>query len=298
MIDVCLLGCGGMLPLPERALTSLYVRYNGHSLLIDCGEGTQTAIRRAGLKFKPIDAILITHFHADHIAGLPGMLLTMGNDGRTAPVTIYGGEGLTEIVRALCVIAPEITFPVHVCELSGEYVRFQCIGLTVEAFGLEHRVPCYGYSFGLERKGKFDARRAKELGVPVSAWKLLQKGVPAGGFAPEDVMGAARKGIKFLYATDTRPVPAIEVLGKNADLMILEGIFGVAEKQARAEETCHMMMWEAAELAKQAQAKELWLTHFSPATYHPEEFADGLQTVFSNTVIGEDGLKKTLQFEA
>ena len=297
MIDVCLLGCGGMLPLPNRALTSLYVRHQGHALLIDCGEGTQTALKAAGQKSKPIDVILITHVHADHIAGLPGLLLTMGNDGRTAPVTIYGPEGLTEIVRSLCVIAPEITFPVNVCELSGEHICFKCIGLTVDAFALEHRLPCYGYCFNLERKGKFDIRRAKELGVPMFAWKQLQKGVAAEGFTPEMVMGADRKGIRLLYATDTRPVPAIAEFGKDADLMILEGIFGAAEKQARAEETCHMMMWEAAELAKVANAKELWLTHFSPATYDPEGYEVAICEIFPQTVMGKDGMCKTVLYE-
>lgn len=296
MIDVCLLGCGGMLPLPHRALTSLYVRHNGHALLIDCGEGTQTAIRAAGQKFKPIDAILITHFHADHVAGLPGLLLTMGNDGRTAPVTIYGPEGLGKIVESLCVIAPEIPFPVMVCELSGEHTRFKCIGLTVDAFALEHRVPCYGYGFSLQRKGKFNARRAKELGIPVSAWNRLQRGEAVEGFVPADVMGEQRKGLQFLYATDTRPVPAIAEFGRGADLLILEGIFGGAEKQARAEETCHMMMQEAAQLARMAEAKELWLTHLSPATHHPEEFEDGLREIFPQTVVGADGMRKTLQF--
>jgi len=296
MIDVCLLGTGGMLPLPHRALTSLYMRHQGHALLIDCGEGTQTAIRVAGRKFKPIDAILITHFHADHIAGLPGLLLTMGNDGRSAPVTIYGPEGLTRIVESLCVIAEEIPFPVKVCELSGEHIQFKCIGLTVDAFALQHRVPCYGYGFTLQRKGKFDARRAKELNIPVSAWNRLQRGESVDGFAPEDVMGESRKGLKFLYATDTRPVPAIGEFGREADLMILEGIFGETKKQTRAEETCHMMMREAAEIAAAANAKELWLTHFSPATHHPEEFADELGHVFSHTVIGTDGMQKELLF--
>lgn len=297
VIDVCLLGCGGMLPLPNRALTSLYVKHNGHALLIDCGEGTQTALKAAGQKSKPIDVILITHVHADHIAGLPGLLLTMGNDGRTAPVTIYGPEGLTEIVRSLCVIAPEVTFPVNVCEISGAHMRFKCIGLTVDAFALEHRLPCYGYCFTLERKGKFNINRAKELGVPVSAWKRLQRGECAEGFAPEDVMGEVRKGIKLLYATDTRPVSGIAEYGAAADLMILEGIFGAAEKQARAEETCHMMMWEAAELAKEANAEELWLTHFSPATYHPEEYEAAIGEIFPQVVMGKDGLRKTLQFQ-
>lgn len=297
MIDVCLLGCGGMLPLPQRALTSLYVRYDGHALLVDCGEGTQTAIRAAGKKFKPIDVILITHFHADHVAGLPGLLLTMGNDGRTAPVSIYGPEGIGKIVDALCLIAPEIPFPVMVYELSGEHNRFKCIGLMVDAFALAHRVPCYGYCFSLERKGKFNAKRAKELGVPVDAWKRLQRGEAVEGFTPADVMGEARKGLKFLYATDTRPVPVIAELGSGVDLMILEGIFGAEEKQARAEETCHMMMQEAARLANGAEAQELWLTHFSPATHHPEEFEEQLREIFPQTFIGTDGMGKTLQFK-
>lgn len=297
MIDVCLLGCGGMLPLPHRALTSLYVRYNGHAVLIDCGEGTQTAIRAAGMRFKPIDVILITHFHADHIAGLPGLLLTMCNEGRTAPVSIYGPEGIGKIVESLCIIAPEITFPVMVYELSGAHNRFKCIGLTVDAFGLEHRVPCYGYCFTLERQGRFNAKRAKALGVPVSAWSRLQRGEAAEGFVPEDVMGDARKGLKLLYATDTRPVPAIAEFGGGADLMILEGIFGAEEKQARAEETCHMMMQEAARFAKIAEAKELWLTHFSPATRHPEEFEDEIRKIFPQAFIGTDGMGKTLQFK-
>jgi len=296
MIDVCLLGCGGMLPLPHRALTSLYVRCQGHALLIDCGEGTQTALRAAGKKFKPIDVILITHFHADHIAGLPGLLLTMGNDGRTAPVSIYGPEGIGKIVDALCLIAPEIPFPVMVYELSGEHNRFKCIGLTVDAFALEHRVPCYGYCFTLERKGKFNARRAKELGIPVSVWNKLQRGEAVEGFTPADVMSEARKGLKLLYATDTRPVPAIAEYGREADLMILEGIFGAEEKQARAEETCHMMMQEAVQMAMEAGAKELWLTHFSPATHHPEEFEEQLRGIFPQTFIGADGMGKTLRF--
>lgn len=296
MVNVCLLGTGGMLPLPHRALTSLYVRHQGHAILIDCGEGTQTAIRAAGRKFKPIDAILITHFHADHIAGLPGLLLTMGNDGRTAPVTVYGPEGLGRVVEALCVIAEEIPFPVNVCELSGEHMQFKCIGLTVDAFALNHRVPCYGYGFTLQRKGKFNANRAKELNIPISVWKHLQRGEYVDGFSPEEVMGDTRKGLKFLYATDTRPVPAIEEFGRDADLMILEGIFGAAEKQSRAEETCHMMMEEAAEIAAAANTKELWLTHFSPATHHPEEFAEELQKLFPHTVIGTDGMQKELLF--
>ena len=297
MIDVCLLGTGGMLPLPQRALTSLYVRHNGHALLIDCGEGTQVALRAASMRFKPIDAILLTHFHADHIAGLPGLLLTMGNEGRTAPITIYGPAGLSGIVDALRVIAPEIPFVIYYQELSPDVpTAFSCIGLQVQAFPLEHRVPCLGYGFTLPRGGRFSAQRAREKGILVRLWSRLQRGETVEGFGPEDVMSAPRRGLKLLYATDTRPVPAIEEYGREADLLILEGIFGEAKKQERAETTCHMMMREAAELARQAGARELWLTHFSPAMPHPEEYAEELWEIFPHTGVGQDGLFKTLRF--
>ena len=298
MIDVCLLGTGGMLPLPQRALTSLYVRHNGHVLLIDCGEGTQTAIRSVGLRFKPIEAILLTHFHAAHIAGLPGLLLTIGNQGRTEPLTIYGPTRLAETVDALRVIAPEIPYEIEYRELhTNEPTRFSCIGLEVDSIPLAHRVPCLGYCFTLLRKGKFNAKIAQEKGIPVSLWSRLQRGEAAGGFVPEDVLGSPRRGLSILYATDTRPVPVIAEYGKDADLLILEGIFGEKKKQERAELTCHMMMQEAAEIACCANAKELWLTHFSPAVPHPEEFSDEMRAIFSNTVVGRDGMFRTLRFD-
>lgn len=298
MIDICLLGTGGMMPLPDRALTSLYVRHGGRALLIDCGEGTQTAIRAASMRFRPIDAILITHFHADHVSGLPGLLLTIGNEGRTEPLHIYGPEGLADIVRAMCVIAPELPFAVEYHEFTGEEdALFPCIGLEVQALSLSHRIPCFGYRFDLARNGKFDPERAKKKNIPVSLWGRLQKGESVDGFIPEDVLGTPRRGLRFLYATDTRPVPALAQYGREADLLILEGIFGAAEKQERAETTCHMMMQEAAAIAAQAGARELWLTHLSPATRHPEEFIDALQEIFANTVIGKDGMFKTLEFE-
>jgi len=298
MIDICLLGTGGMMPLPGRALTSLYVRSAGRSLLIDCGEGTQTAIRAASLRFKPIEAILITHFHADHTSGLPGLLLTLGSEGRTEPLTMYGPEGLEQIVTGLRSIAPELPFQIVFHEFPQDScVAFDCAGLKITAFPLDHGIPCFGYHMSLERKGRFDPQRAKELGVPTRLWSILQRGECAEGFAPEDVLGPARHGLTVLYATDTRPVPSIAQFGSSADLLILEGIFGSPDKQSRAEVTHHMMMQEAALLARSAKAKELWLTHFSPATSHPEEFADQLRELFPHTVIGTDGMKATLRFK-
>lgn len=284
------------MPLPHRALTSLYVRHQGHALLVDCGEGTQTAVRTASMGFHAIDAIFITHFHADHISGLPGLLLTIGNEGRREPVHIYGPAGLRDIVSALCVIAPELPFKVVCHELNGDE-RLSCIGLDVEVIPLEHRVPCFGYRFDLPRAGRFDPARAEARGIPVRLWSRLQRGEAVEGFTPEDVLGLPRRGLRLLYATDTRPISALAEYGRQADLLILEGIFGDPMKQQRAELTCHMMMQEAADIAAQAGAKELWLTHLSPATGHPDEYLHALREIFPNTIIGTDGLFKILRFQ-
>lgn len=297
MMDVCLLGNGGMLPLPGRALTALYVRCGGRVVLIDCGEGTQTAIRAAGLRMKPIETILITHFHADHISGLPGLLLTLGNEGRTEDVHIYGPEGLERVVNALRVIVPELPYALHCHEWNnGNCGTALCAGMDVTAFPLDHGTPCFGYCLELKRPGKFDPQRAKAKGVPMALWSRLQQGETMDGFAPEDVLGKPRRGLRLTYATDSRPVENMEIFGRNADLLILEGMFGEPEKQNRAEVTHHMLMQEAAQIAKCAGAQQLWLTHFSPATPEPEEFLPQIQETFPNTTMGFAGLYTCLRF--
>lgn len=298
MIDVTLLGTGGMMPLPGRALTSLYVRHEGRVILIDCGEGTQTAIRVAGLRFKPIEAIFITHFHADHISGLPGLLLTLGNEGRTEPLTMYGPVGLERIVNALRAIVPELPFEIRFHPFLEEEDRhFSCAGMAVTAIALDHGISCYGYQMKLARPGRFDPQAARARGIPVPLWGRLQQGESVDGFVPEDVLGAPRKGLTLVYATDTRPVDGIREAALDADLLILEGMFGEPEKLPRAKISSHMMMSEAAAIAREAKAKELWLTHYSPATPEPEIYRDTVQEVFANTVIAVDGQSKTLLFQ-
>ena len=298
MIDICLLGTGGMMPLPDRALTSLYARSGSRALLIDCGEGTQTAMRSASVRFVPVEAILITHFHADHISGLPGLLLTLGNEGRTEPLHMYGPEGLEHYVTSLRVIVPELPFEILYHEFSLEHSEhFECAGLEADVFPVDHGIPCLGYRFALPRAGKFDPQRARDKGVPMQLWGRLQRGESIDGFTPADVMGPPRRGLSLLYATDTRPVPDIERFGQDADLIILEGMFGEHDKQERAEISHHMMMQEAAQIAKNVHAKELWLTHYSPATPEPEAYEDELKAIFPNTVVASDGRKCTLMFE-
>ena len=301
MLDVCLLGTGGMMPLPRRWLTSLMLRYNGSSLLTDCGEGTQIAINKHGWSFKPIDTICFTHYHADHISGLPGILLAMANSDRTEPLLLIGPKGIDRVVRGLTVITPELPFEIRTMELTEPEVRFEVQGINVTAFKVNHRMACYGYSYEIKRTGKFDAERAKAEDIPLQFWSRLQKGetITDGGktFTPDMVLGPARKGIKVTYTTDTRPTESIAVNAKGSDLFICEGMYGEADKYANAVENRHMMMNEAAKLAADAGVPEMWLTHYSPSMTHPENHLDDLKRIFPGTVIGKDGMSAELNFE-
>jgi len=300
MLDICLLGTGGMMPLPYRWLTSLMVRYNGKSILIDCGEGTQIALREKGWSPKPIDVIMFTHFHADHISGLPGMLLTMGNAERTEKLTLIGPKGLTKIVNSLRVIAPELPFPIECVELTETSQTFDFDGLKVDAFRVNHNVVCFGYSMRLDRTGKFDVERANSLGIEKKYWSLLQKGdtieTENGVITPDMVLGPARKGIKLTYCTDTRPTESIVKFASKSDLFICEGMYGEPDKLVKAKENKHMTMYEAARMAKEADVKEMWLTHYSPSLNHPEEYAKEVKKIFPATVVAKDGRSTELRF--
>lgn len=299
MLDICLLGTGGMMPLPYRWLTSLMARYNGSSVLIDCGEGTQIAMKEKGWSPKPIDVICFTHFHADHISGLPGLLLTIGNAERTEPLTLIGPRGLSRVVSALRVIAPELPFEIECLEINQASQVFEINGMQIEAFRVNHNVTCYGYNIVIKRTGKFSLENALQYKIPKEYWNRLQKGETItddkGIFTPNMVLGPDRKGIKVTYCTDTRPTESIIENAKNADLFICEGMYGEKDKKAKAEEYKHMTFQEAAELAKAADVKELWLTHFSPSLIRAEEFMADVRNIFPNAKAGKDG--KTVEIE-
>lgn len=301
MLDVCLLGTGGMMPLPYRWLTSLMLRCEGSHLLIDCGEGTQIAIKEKGWTFKPIDIICFTHYHADHISGLPGILLTMGNAERTEPLTIIGPRGLERVVNALRTIAPELPFPIRFIELTEAVQEISLPPYQITAFRVNHNIVCYGYTVELKRAGKFQADRAKALDIPLKFWNPLQKGnVVTDGektYTPDMVMGPARKGLKVTYTTDTRPVPIIAEQAAGADLFICEGMYGEPDKTEKAKEHKHMTFYEAAHLAKAAQPKEMWLTHFSPSMNYPEDFIGPVRKIFPNSHAAKDGRSVELRFE-
>ena len=292
MLDVCLLGTGGMMPLPYRWLTSLMVRYNGSSVLIDCGEGTQIAIKEKGWSFKPIDVICFTHYHGDHISGLPGLLLTMGNADRTEPLTLIGPKGLERVVNALRVIAPELPFSIQCIEIKDQEETFEMNGYRLKAFRVNHNVTCYGYTLEVDRAGKFDVERANAAQSPQRFWGILQKGetVEEDGkiYTPDMVLGPARKGIKLTYCTDTRPTDSIRKNAYASDLFICEGMYGEKDKQKKAKEYKHMTFYEAARIAKEAEVKEMWLTHYSPSLTKPEEYIDEVREIFPNTIAAKD----------
>ncbi|MDD2970040.1 MAG: ribonuclease Z [Lachnospiraceae bacterium] len=301
MLDVCLLGTGGMMPLPYRWLTALMARYNGKDILIDCGEGTQIAMKEKGWSPKPIEVICFTHYHADHISGLPGMLLTMGNAERTEPLTLIGPKGLNKVVSALRVIAPELPFQIECIEIAENEQKFQFDGFRIEAFRVNHNVICYGYSIVIDRTGRFHPEKANSLGIDKRYWNKLQKGetIVAGEniFTPNMVLGESRKGLKVTYTTDTRPTDSIVSHASEADLFICEGMYGEAEKAGKARENKHMTFQEAATLAKNAGVREMWLTHFSPSLTKPEEFMSDVRKIFSNSYAGKDGKTKELFFD-
>ena len=300
MLDVCLLGTGGMMPLPYRWLTALMTRFNGSQLLIDCGEGTQIALKEKGWSFKPIDVICFTHFHGDHISGLPGLLLTMGNADRREPLTLIGPKGLERVVNSLRVIAPELPFELKFIEITEPEQVFEINGYRVTAFKVRHNVTCYGYTIEIDRAGKFDVQRAMEQEIPKEYWRYLQKGesMEYNGkmLTPDMVLGPPRRGIKLTYCTDTRPTDSIREHAADSDLFICEGMYGEKEKAAKAVEYKHMTFYEAAQIAKAANVKEMWLTHYSPSLAHPEEFMDEVRAIFPRAKAGKDRMTVEVDF--
>lgn len=301
MLEVCLLGTGGMMPLPNRWLTALMTRLNGSSLLIDCGEGTQVAIREKGWSFHDIDVICFTHYHGDHISGLPGLLLSMGNAERKEPVTLIGPKGLERVVGALRTIAPELPFALEFHELTEAEETIFTHGYEIEAYKVNHNVLCYGYSVVVRRGGRFFPERAAENNVPQKFWNRLQKGeiIEEDGvcFTPDMVLGPPRKGIRLAYSTDTRPTKSMVAHAAEADLFICEGMYGEDDKMNKALEHKHMTFYEAAKLAKAAKVKELWLTHYSPSLIRPEEYIPKTRKIFPETYVAKDGRTVVLEFD-
>ena len=295
MLDLALVGTGGMLPLPHRWLASALIRYGRHLVLFDCGEGTQISLRVLGWGIKDIDLILISHVHGDHVGGLAGLLLTQGNSGRTAPLRIVGPPGLARVLDGLLVVAPYLPFEVQCFEVDA----IGCLMLSelrVTCARGEHHVPSLAYRLDLPRASRFLPERARALGVPVEDWKRLQSGESVDGVEPAAVMGPPRRGLSVGLVTDTRPTEEIIERMAEVDLLVCEGTYGDDADLGKAVERKHMTFREAAELAARAGARELLLSHFSPALVEPEAFAANAREVFPRTTVGYDHLTMTLRF--
>lgn len=295
MLTVTLLGTGGTQPLPERALAALAVSVGGGTVLLDCGEGTQTALRRWGVSAYRLHTVLLTHYHGDHILGLPGLLQTLSSLGRTAPLTVVGPAGLEAVAAPMAALAGPLPFAVHWRQAGQE--PFAAGPLTVTPFPLEHRVPCCGYALALPRAGRFDPGRARAAGIPVALWSRLQAGQTVEGFTPDQVLGPPRRGLKVVYATDTRPCPAVTEAAWEADLLCMDATYADDADLDKAKLYGHATCRETGALAAEAGVRRLWLTHYSAAV---TDLAPGLaaaQRAYPDAVAGTDGMRLELDFD-
>lgn len=301
MLDVCLLGTGGMLPLPDRYLTALLIRYNGRKLLIDCGEGTQVSMRILGWGYKTVDIICLTHYHGDHVTGLPGLLLTIANTGRKESLTIVGPPGLKKVIEGLTSVCRDLPFEIILMELAYEAQSVQIGEFFIQVMPVPHNVRCFAYSVEIKRQAKFIVDKARQNNVPQKYWKKLQQGHTITEdntvYTPELVLGDQRKGLKVAYCTDCRPIPELQSLIKRADLLVCEAMYIQDEYLEQVKKHKHMLASEAARLAKASEVQSLWLTHFSPALIQSQIDIRPIQAIFENTIAGYDRITTTLEFD-
>lgn len=289
------------MPVPYRYLTSLLLNYKGKKILVDCGEGTQVSMKLVSWGFKSIDIICFTHSHADHVIGLPGLLLTIANSGRIEPLTIIGPTGFKQIVAGLRVVCPYLPFEINIIEVPDtEKFIYKIEGIDIETIPADHTVSCISFSFNVKRGRRFDVESALRNMVPKILWNKLQKGevmhYEGKNYTPDMVLGEERNGIKISYCTDTRPFSGLINFVKDSNLLIAEGMYGDNADLEKAVNNKHMLFSEAAEIAKESTSKELWLTHFSPVMLDPAQYINNAKNIFDNVSLGADRLIKNLDF--
>ena len=306
MLTITLLGTAATMPLPDRALSAAFAACGGHGLLFDCGEGTQAAARRAGVNLMRADAVCLTHYHGDHLFGLPGLLQTLGAQGRTRPLLLVGPAGLSSAWGAVRALTGPLPYGVHL-QQADQPLALEALsegwpaGAVLRPFATRHRVPSVGYRLELPRAGRFDPARAKALGVPVQQWSSLQQGrsvtVEGRTVAPAEVLGPPRKGLSLVFSGDTAPCAGLEEAAQGTDLLLCDATYALPEQEAQAAQWGHSTFGQSAALAARAGARRLWLTHYSPMITDPEEYLPQAQSIFPAAECGTDGKTITLRYE-
>lgn len=303
------------MPLPDRALTSLLLSYKGRSILFDCGEGTQSAARKAHVSLMKTDLIALTHYHGDHIFGLPGLLQTMGCLGRTQPLYMIGPGGLENVMELIAALSGQLPFRIYTLfPMEGsenrdlfsfrisDYIPGWPDEVSLTVFKTDHRVESCGYRFYVRRPGKFNPDNALKAVIPQKYWGVLQRGESVmlndgRMISPEAVLGPERRGLCVVFSGDTSPCGNLRKASADADLLICDATYGDSSQADQAEKYGHSTFAEAAETAKDAGVKSLWLTHFSQIMKDPEEYLNNATEIFPDSVCGKDGLSVSLRFE-
>ena len=296
-LEAFVLGCGGMMPLPYRHLTSVLVRREGDLFLFDGGEGTQVSLRRLNLKWKKINAIFVSHTHADHVTGLPGILMLSSQVDRDEPLYIYGPPKIAEYIESSRkVLDMYINYPIIVKEITAPCICHEGDGFYIRAFPLEHTKTCVGYTLEeLPRPGEFHPEKARELKVPCGPlWAKLQAGFEVEAedgtiVKPEQVLGPQRNGRKISYVTDTLYLDSIAKEVQGSDLLFCEGMFA-KDFEDQAKEKKHMTSTQAAQIAKDGNVKKMALIHYSPRynDYELKQLLTEAQSVFPETILSKD----------
>jgi ribonuclease Z len=305
-LEAFILGCGGMMPLPNRHLTSVLLRREGELFLFDCGEGTQVSLRRLNLRWKKISVIFISHTHADHVTGIPGLLMLSSQVDRDDPLYIIGPPRIAEYIETnRRVLDMYINYEIIVQEITSPGIVYKGDGFHVRAFPLSHTKPCYGYALEEDmRPGEFHPEKAQALNIPLGKmWGKLQKGENVETedgriIKPSDVMGAPRNGRKFSFVTDSLAIPEISTHVIGSDLFVCEGMFaGDLIEDARAKK--HMTAVEAAQIAASSSGiKKLALIHYSPryTEYELKQILKEAREVFPDTVLTRDRAVFPIEF--
>jgi ribonuclease Z len=291
-LDLVFLGTSASVPTARRATTALLVRRGGERLLFDCAEGTQRQLMRSSLGLPDLEDVFLTHFHADHYLGLPGMLKTFALRQRELPLTVYGPPGLRELFTALGRVFGKLSYPVETVEVRpGEALERD--GYRILVFPVHHGVSAVGYALDEhDRPGRFDVATADALGIPPGPERgALQRGesvtlADGGVVTPDAVLGPVRPGRRILVTGDTAPVETVRVLAEGADVLVHEATFAEEERE-RAADTLHSTARQAAELAAAADVRLLALTHLSPR-YFGSELLEEARAVFERVVAPRD----------